>query len=149
MKTVNYKLQKGQSLFEVIVAVAISTLIVTAIVSLATNSIQNTSYSRDKTLASDYVEEAMEWLRQERDNNTQFKAKATETAGKSYCLDDLSTWPALSDCTTDQFISGTKFKRTLAFPSYSGGVVEATVTVSWEDSKGSHEVTSSTELSIK
>ena len=144
-----FRFQRGQSLFEVVVAIAISALVVTAIVSLATNSIQNTSYSRDKTLASGYVEEAMEWLRQERDNNVEFKTKATTTAGKSYCLDDLSTWPALSDCTSDQFIGDTNFKRTLSFPYYNEDYVEARITVFWKDSKGTHEVSSSTDLSTK
>lgn len=144
--------EKGQSLFEVVVAIALSALIVTGIVAMGAVSIQNSSYSRDKTLASNYVQETMEWLRQERDQNTDvFMQKAV--TGSTYCLTTLA-WPSTAvKCTTDKVIPDTKFTREISFPECYGGcpsrVIEAKVVVSWRDSKGFHESSSFTDLSTR
>lgn len=143
--------EKGQSLFEVVVAVAISALIITTIVALAALSIQNSSYSRDKTLASGYVSETMEWLRRERDKDFKVFAEKAGTA-LIYCMTNLGdVWPApTANCSNK--IAGTKFTRELSFPvcdTCPPDVIEAMVTVSWIDSKGLHEVTSSTDLSVQ
>jgi len=45
------KSQSGQSLFELVVAIAISALIIVAMVSLAVNSIQNSNFAKNKALA--------------------------------------------------------------------------------------------------
>ena len=60
------ELKKGQSLFEVVFAVAVSALIITAIVILAGNAVSNSTFSRNKALAGRFVQEAIEWLRKER-----------------------------------------------------------------------------------
>ena len=145
----------GQSLFEVVVSIAISALIVTAIVALAVNSIQNSSFSRDKTIATSYVQETMEWIKVERDQNLAvFRTKATfmPDSDVKYCLSSLS-WPATpSSCSQSQVITNTKFSREVIFPACSGtcnaGVVEVMINVYWRDSKGLRQVSSSTELSI-
>ena len=67
----------GQSLFEVVVALAISTLVIIAVVSLAALSIRNTDFSKNKTLASKYAQDATEWLRGQRDAD--FDAFASNT----------------------------------------------------------------------
>lgn len=147
--------QEGQSLFEVVVAIAISALIITAIVALASTSIQNSSFSRDKTLASGYVEEAMEWLRLERDQNSAvFTSKALP--GAAYCLSSIPTgilWNAPAGrCSLNQTISGSKFTREVDFLACNGcsaNTIEVSVTVSWQDSKGLHDVSGSTDLILK
>jgi len=144
----NLKFQKGQSLFELVVAIAISALIITAIVAVTANSINNSSYSRDKTLASAHVQEAMEWLRHERDINSEFKTKAIP--GVIYCLYSF-TLSTPTTCPDSQKI-GEKFTRELTFldcPSCQDNVVEVKVSVTWFDSKGLHEVSSSTDLSLE
>ncbi|KKR44841.1 MAG: hypothetical protein UU51_C0007G0002 [Microgenomates group bacterium GW2011_GWC1_41_20] len=144
------KPQKGQSLFEVVVAIAVSALIITAIVSMASNSIQNSSYSRDKTLASNYVQQANEWLRQERDSNS--ATFITKAAIPTWCFRSLS-WilPSLPRaCASDEYITGTKFIRQsgLSISLVNGkNVVRVNTTVSWTDSKGLHQITGSTDLS--
>lgn len=148
--------EKGQSLFEVVVAVGISALIITGVVVLATNSIQNSTYSRDKTLASLYVQQAEEWLRKERDQNSVvFNAKAAfdQSNDITYCLNNL-VWPnAPGSCSSGSFIGGdTKFVRKITFPACNpcvSDLVEVNITVSWKDSKGNHDVSSSTNLYLK
>lgn len=144
--------ENGQSLFEVVVAIALSALIVTGIVAMGANSIQNSSYSRDKSLASNYVQETEEWLRQERDQNTGvFGEKAVP--GKTYCLTSLD-WPLTAvGCSEGKVITGTKFKREVLFPECFGecptNYVDIKIVVYWEDSKGYHESSSVTGLSVR
>lgn len=145
----NLIFEKGQSLFEVVVAIAMSALIITAIVAIASYSIQGSSYSRDKNLASGFVEEAMEWLRQERDQNPNVFA-ANSIPGNVFCLDNLD-WSTGTLC-NGKLISDTNFERELFFSACSGcpsDVVEVKITVSWNDSKGLHEVSSLTNLAVK
>jgi len=48
-------MNKGQSLFEVVVALAISALIIITLVSVVGNSIKNATFSKNKTLAANYA----------------------------------------------------------------------------------------------
>lgn len=143
------KYEQGQSLFEVVVAIAISALVIVTIVSLTSSSIQNSSYSKDKTLASTYVQEATEWLRGQRNNDMAGFLTHTETP--LWCLNDLPTaWSHVGACGDGEYILGTPFTRQVVFArSLVGGknLIEADVTVSWTDSKGIHEVTSATNFS--
>jgi Tfp pilus assembly protein PilV len=147
-------LGKGQSLFEVVVAVAISALIIVAIVSLAINSIQNSDYSRNKTLASTYSQQATEWLRGQRDSGPDafFSTHTIVPAPGGYCLPAL-TWTQLVADTVHECnakIPGTVFTRWVTFNrNVQNGkmVVETDVTVSWSDSQGVHEITDATNLS--
>jgi len=130
-------LLSGQSLFEVIVALALVTLIITAVVTLATSSIRNADFSRDNALATKYAQEAVEWMRQERD--VSWSTFRTATLSKTQ-LGTLS-WSAGTDV-----IPGTKFKRTMKFDHDGDDSVTADVIVKWEDGNGVHEVKSRTIL---
>lgn len=144
LKTKNYS--GGQSLFELVVAIAISALIIVVLVSLVASSIRNATFSKNNAQASSYAQAATEWLRSERDNdaNTFFSTKAI--TGTTYCLDSLS-WNTSGQCVGNEFIPGTPFIREVSFPgcsSCSNSLVEADVKVSWADSQGVHEVISAT-----
>lgn len=138
---------RGQSLFEVILAIAVLTLVLVGIVSLATSSVRNSTFSRNKTLGSKYAQEASEWLRSERDKNRdEFILKADAVY---YCLDALA-WTNLGECSSSEFISNTSFIRnlTLTKTMKSGKIViGADVVVSWQDAQGEHEARSYTYLS--
>ncbi len=134
------KFTRGQSLFEVVMALAVATIIVVGIVALSATSIKNANYSRDKTLASKYSEEAIEWLRGERDTNfTTFVARIG-----TWCFPSLSWSSAIVGvCSSGDVIPNTIFKReiTLLSSLVSGKtVIEASVKVYWEDSRAVHEV---------
>ena len=141
---------KGQSLFEVILALFIITLIVVAVVILSTNSISNSLASRNKTLASKYTQEAIEWLRKQKESDfIFFKGKATPDS--TYCLkDDPLSWN-VGTCTESQTIGTTIFRREVSFSiddSTSGKrIIIANVVTYWDDSKGRHEARSITYFS--
>jgi type II secretory pathway pseudopilin PulG len=139
-------MNKGQSLFEVVVALAISALIITTLVSLVSNSIQNANFSKNKTLAANYSQEAIEWVRGQRDLNT--TAFITKIQTPKWCLQTLS-WSNPGVCTENLQISNTPFTREVSFSvdSSSGkNIIETNVSISWTDTQGSHVVKNSTEF---
>jgi Tfp pilus assembly protein PilV len=145
------KSEKGQSLFEVVVAIAISALIVVTLVSVTSNSIQNSSFSKNKSLAATYADQASEWIRSQRDTNIDILVtKATN--GGTFCLPDLSSWPAsASDVASCTAISNTPFTRSVSLGVYSDlssgkNVISSDVLVTWQDSQGMHEVADDTTL---
>lgn len=135
---------RGQSLFEVVLAVTIVAVIIVGMVILATASIRNSSFARNKTLSTRYSQEAVEWLRGERDGNwTAFAARASLSPGLTWCLSGLS-WPATAgSCPADSFIGGTIFKRevNLSFDDPTNlNRTLASIRVYWDDAQGLHEV---------
>lgn len=140
---------RGQSLFELVIAVGISALILVAIVSLASNSLRNASYSKNYALASSYVGSTTEWLRVQRDTDmATFMSHVllSYPVSTTYCFANLD-WNTPVACTNAQNISNTPFTRQGVFTvTYPGGKVsvEAVITVSWVDPQGFHEVSSST-----
>lgn len=144
-------LEKGQSLFEVIVALGISALIIVALVSLASNSIQNANFSKNKTLAATYAQEASEWLRQQRDSDpATFFDTNTTIQLVPRCFNDLNWNGYIGGCAEGDFISNTPFVREITFTqdtTTSKTVIQADITISWTDSQGLHVITNSTSFS--
>lgn len=131
----------GQSLFEVVFTLAIIALITSAMVLLATFSIKNASYSRDKTLATRYTQETVEWLRGQRDENwTAFYSKIPLSPVQKYCLTSPE-WSSLkmTSCGDSDFITGTQFKRELEFPVRTLTSVSVKITIYWMDNQTFHE----------
>jgi len=142
-------LQKGQSMFELVVAIAICALIIVAIVSLTTNSIRNSSYSKNKALAATYAQQATEWLRGQRDSGIDaFITNVLAKTDSARCLNDLS-WITIASCPSGSTITGTPFQRDVIFTI--GGdaetVMYADIKISWSDSAGLHQITSATSFS--
>jgi hypothetical protein len=126
-------MNRGQSMFELLVAVFVVGITLVALVALAARSIGNTTFSRERTQVSKYTQEAAEWLRAERDAGWGvFRARANG-GSMSYCLPSLS-WTV--GCTP---IAGTNFSREVEITEESLETVRADVVVSWSDSSGAHE----------
>lgn len=149
--------QKGQSLFELILSIGVSAIMIVVLVSLVNNAIQGANFSKNQTLAARYAESATEWLRSQRDTNVAtFITKATAST-PTYCLIDepltdtswLNRVCGATDYLTNSGVS-TVFKRQVTFPAptvLSGkNIYTANLTVSWIDSKGTHAVNNSTQL---
>lgn len=143
------KHQSGQSMFEVVLALFIITMIIVAVVILSTNAISNSLFSRNKTGAARYSQEAIEWLRNQRETNSDTFTTAAATS--LYCLN--SNPPDFSNpgtCSSAELIANTVFKRELTFEGsvVSGkNIINATVVTSWTDSKGYHEARAVTDFS--
>jgi type II secretory pathway pseudopilin PulG len=138
---------RGQSLFEVVLAIGISALIITALVSLASSSIQNANFSKNKTLAANYAQEATEWLRGQRDLGFTNFGLNVQQGSPVMCLNQLN-W-AIGPC-SGSTITGTLFTREVTFANADFGgktIIKADIVVSWTDSKGSHKTISATNFS--
>jgi type II secretory pathway pseudopilin PulG len=148
------KLNKGQSLFELVVAIGISALVIVVLVSLVSSALQNAAFAKNQTLSVRYAQEASEWLRGQRDTDT--NAFVTNVSAYPYetarCFNSLN-WTSVGPCGVNDKISDL-FTRQISFNSTSvvidgetKNIIEADITVSWTDSKGIHQVTNSTNLS--
>lgn len=128
--------KQGTSLFELIIATLVVSIVLIALVSLATKSVSLTTFSRDKTRANRYAEELVEWLRGERDSG--WAAFVGRAGTARWCMRSLA-WSQGSTCSTNDVISGTPFTRDLNLTITGGNTVTAVVSVKWQDQSGTHE----------
>ena len=151
---------KGQSLFEILFALAVMAMIGVAVVSLSVSAVRNNIYANNKTLANKYNLEGQEWLRNMRDNGFQEvwdHSKNHDSDFFHYCVEDVDThtWANDGPCdpTNDLPISGTKvFYRTVSLRRVDlvgGGEresVSVVIKVEWTDGQGDHTSVSETYL---
>ncbi|KKP48055.1 MAG: hypothetical protein UR39_C0002G0158 [Candidatus Woesebacteria bacterium GW2011_GWA1_33_30] len=132
---------KGQSLFEVILALFIISMIIVAVVILSTKSISNSLSSRNKTLASKYTQELVEWLRKQKEiDYGAFKNHIISS--NIYCYKDVLDWSNSGACTSGETIGTTIFRREAQFltETVAGkSLITANVVTFWDDSRGIHE----------
>jgi Tfp pilus assembly protein PilV len=138
------KLFLGQSLFEVLVAVGISALILLGVVSLATSSVRNSNFSKNNSQATKYTQEEMEWLREQRDADW---SAFMSSVGGGGCSGTLSwggncsinpTFIRTASFTCSFFNPGPPPTTTGAICNASANIVDAQVSVTWQDAQGSH-----------
>lgn len=129
---------KGQSLFEVVFAIAITAIILTGVLSLATTSVRNVDSSKNKSIASSEGRASIDWLRRQRDSDWDNLAGFSSFSGITYCLENPDEGLKLKegDCLK---IPGTNLTRevTLSFTD-SEDVIQADVEVYWMDAQGLH-----------
>ncbi len=145
----------GQSLFEVVFALGLVSVILIAIVGLSTGSIRNSTYTKNNVLVTQEAQTGTEWLRSQRDADwNAFKGHAT-LGGKTWCISSLD-WSTANPCGAAQYITGTQYKRQVTLwtkdnfppppapPDTIVDTVDAEVVVTWIDSQGTHEVKNQT-----
>jgi len=129
------KKNQGQSLVEVLVALGISVLVILALAHVTTIAIKNATFSRNQAQATKYAQEAMEWLRSERDKKWIDFANRADVDGRTYCFNSLA-WTNGS-CST--FGLEGSFKREAVLTKESDEQIKADVTVSWQDGEQIHK----------
>ena len=152
----------GQSLFEVVVAVGIISVTLLVIISLTTVSIKNSSLARSKNQARLYSQEALEWLRKERDLS--YAGLQSRVGISSYCVTDVnddSPWSniGLCDSTSGDSVSneGVFFREVVlknpllpgpsaAIAAQDRNIIIVDVKVYWKVGENTHSVTGSTQL---
>ena len=151
-----YKFQQGQTLLEVMVAFAVVTMILVAIVSRGAESIRSAAFARSQVKATRYAQEGVEWVREQRDKMgwTNFEDEIAP-GPVTYCVPKVSSLlsslsPAF--CGAGDEIDGTIFSREVEFDYNAADAsgeafIEVLVTVTWEDSIGTHDVKYNTNLS--
>lgn len=81
--------QKGQTLIEVVAAMGIGVILMSAITLVVIYSLQNTQFSKNQNVAKQYAQEGMEVIRQMR-NEGRLPGIA-DANPRRYCLDENST----------------------------------------------------------
>ena len=118
---------KGQSLIEVVFALAIILLVVLALVQIVTGAIRSSDFAQKSSQATSYCQGAMEKIRSYRDQNWDLFIIACDA--KNSAVFQLNTPPLPSDFTLifDEcfFVSDNQRRVTLK--------------VQWSDSTGNHE----------
>lgn len=61
--------EKGQTLVEVVVALGVAILVITALVAATTTAVRNAQFAKNQSLATKYAQEGMEKARTLRDQN--------------------------------------------------------------------------------
>lgn len=133
---------QGQSLMEVIIALAVTAIILTGIVSLTSKSVSTSTYSKNKSQANRYAGEAMEYVRTQKEHLgwSNFKTIITSPDPDIWCMKALE-FTSSGVCPSDDTgkISGTIFQRTLEVKNVSNKTMEIEIKVIWSDEKGTHE----------
>jgi len=151
MKKNNIHQKLGQSLFEIVLALGLMTLIMIAIVAVATISITNSSFAKNQTLATRYSEATLEWVRNQKEESwNNFKLLSLSgLMEQTICFPELS-WDSASvgECSDTENITDTLLKREIDFSivDVEQTTIEVLVRIYWIDSKGYHEANSTTNL---
>ena len=119
---------KGLSLVEVLVAVSIVSILLVSMVAAITKSMASARVSKNRSLASSYLQEGLEYVRQRRDQ--------------------ADTWEdfvniSFADVPNNGFVRSVDNSSC----SVADDKCRVIVTVNWTDSKGVHDLTASTILS--
>ena len=138
----------GQTMLEMVIVLGLIGTVLVALVGIVTVSVRNSNFTRDEAGATRYAQEAMEWVRQERDKNwTNFYAKV----GYMYCINTPTpVWPSSAGaCLVGSRFGSASYWRevTLTNVGLSGDPRnKVDVAVYWQDSKGIHSSTTTTTL---
>jgi len=121
------RLNEGQSVIEVVVALSLVAIVILALVKVTISSIQNSSFARDQQTATQYAQEGIENARRLKEQNE------IEFWGKSGSEEETIN----------------KFERTITYTPVTGEEnqkMEIQVVVTWENTKGTHQSDLSTYL---
>lgn len=124
--------ESGQSLVEVIVAVGIIVVTIVGLISSNTLGLNNAQFARNKALAAKYAQEAIEWLRTQRDQN--WNTFYTSAGTATYCL-KTTAWTQRGACATTDVINDQYdiFVRQVSLSRPAVDRVIMTVSVSWPE----------------
>jgi len=129
--------KKGQSMFELLVAVFAVGFTLVALIGLVGRSVGNSAFGKERSQAARFTQEAIEWLRSERDRDWMVFYNRSSSSGVCYCLKSLD-WVSTS-CSTCENIQGVGMRRITTLRSLGPNNVQAEVVTTWTDATGGHE----------
>lgn len=135
------KAKRGFTLLETLVAVAIFTIAILALLAVLSNGIASTNYAKRKITATYLAQEGVEYVRNQRDGFI-----ITNSDDPQVGWDDFVTWvtPFVYPITDTAVFPG--FNRTVLAEFPSSDEVKISVTVSWTQGFGNQSVTFSENL---
>lgn len=142
-----YKKNRGSTIIELLIAVMVVGLIVTAVANAVTTSIKNTGESRFRDNATVLGQQVLEYMRGQK-NQLGMPAFIAAFSEPTYCFVANVESPINTECGTSDTIvlSGTEFTREARIGSGGAGTranpyyMTVTVTVSWLDGTQTRQV---------
>lgn len=121
-------MKRGDTLVEVVVALAILSLVILVLVRMTTVSINNAVFARNQASATKYAQEMLEEMRssREKQGNDFFKSGSSEC--QTALLAKIGIFTRSRNC------------------QFSANKVTVTVIVGWTDAKGQHQSQLATEF---
>ena len=141
------KRNRGITLVEVAVTIAVVMLILTALISAVSHALSASQFSRNKTIAAKYAQEMVEWLRTERSKGWSGFIGYSSVGGQTYCFNSsltvLPPWPDPSNCSSVLPIDDAYdiFKREVRLTTTSSDSVTLNVTITWPQGNRQSDVT--------
>lgn len=134
---------KGQTLIEVLVALAAAVVVVYAITTAVITALNNAQFSKNQVMAAQYAQQGIEVLRHVRDSDWSKYSSYSDESILQYCLDKNSKEvreKSGASCGTnvDDFIREVRIQKNspdCTQPSQTTSAAKITVTVSWSDGK--------------
>lgn len=137
----NKKYKLSFTLIEILVFVTILTLFFLTAIVVTTYFLQTIKFQQYKIVATHYAEEAMEWLKSEKEKDWEdFSSHDISGNGTTYCLNDLN-FNVLSSC-ENYSLGNSLFKRELLIKNIGSPVnqIEGIVTVYWKEKNYENKV---------
>lgn len=137
--------KSGQSLVEVVVAVGVMALLLTAVLSLISLSVKNSRLAKDRTKAANLAQEGIELMRTYRDLSW---TGLLEKAGLNYDL--AENWTVETDwtgCSQENNVDDF-FKRCVDIQTEGSEQVSIQVIVSWQEGSQIYQTVQTTNLSL-
>jgi len=127
--------KKGQTLLEVVAAVALVALVVTALIGLAVAVVRSATVSRNRAVATSYAQEGLEALRSIRDRSFE-GLKNCCTAATCQLVPPGSQWTCIDGPGETLSI----FTRSFTKTEVESGKLKVEMKVEWDDNAGHHGV---------
>ena len=153
----NLHLLSGQTILEILVAAAIITTLFVGLLSLNTNSMKGSTYTKELNQANEYASQLADWLKNQKNTlgwTTLFDLLNEDTNNDyvTYCFNNLPTSLnnfrnlSNSNCPSSSYITNTNFQRSAVFDlaSHNQGIINVEITVQWEE--GAKQVNLNTQL---
>lgn len=137
---------QGQTLLEIVVAVGVIAVVLTALVTAVTASLRFSQAGRFRSQAVKFAQEGIELTRKLRDTRPWAEFTTYSGTGTAdWCLDESGQWTA-SDGTGCPITPTSNFWRTVTL-TLNGNVMDVTSVVSWGERTQSSTVSLRTYLS--
>jgi len=136
------KKQSGFTLVEVLVAVAIISIIFTTLASIVVTSLRNTSVNTKKIIGTHMADGLQEWIRGKKEDD--WEDFTTRVGTRCFNAANIGTnWPAVGACSTFETINNFKYKRTVTI-SQVGNIYTSRIEFIWDESNPNNKVVNET-----
>jgi type II secretory pathway pseudopilin PulG len=147
------KIKKGLTLIELLIFILILNILLVGAASFSTYLIRVTKFNQYKILATHHAEEALEWIKAEKDKDWQNFTNLVydDNSETTYCIVSLD-WTSIGSCDRSYFLGTPNiFIREVKLINEGVDPVLQTnirVIVSWKDGSNDYNVTLKSNLKI-